>query len=447
MQSDQGELRRVDREKEDGLFLDERLEDDPFAELDREPRRRPRPRQRRQRRRGRGEARALLRTDAGRLLVGAVTLLFAATLIGLIALWPPQPHPSTPSQAFGGATLAATVDSASIVPCPGPVASDCRRIQVTPTEGPEAGKRESIDLGPVLSTPNVSAGAHVRVLRVAALPGSTASAQVTYQFVDFDRRSSLLWLAVAFAALVLVLARWRGLLALVGFAASLLIVIRFLIPGILAGTSPLEVSLIGALAAMFTTLVLTSGFGVQTLAAALGIGASLLFATLLGDLWAHIAHLNGLTSELAIVLPQSGIHVSLQGIVIAGMVIGALGVLADMAVTQASAVMALRKANPDLSARALYRGAFAVGRDHLAATINTLVLAYVGAALPLLLILQGTGVGLADALNTQDVAEPIIATLVGSIGLIAAVPLTTGLAALLARRLPPAALPEHLHAH
>jgi len=129
------------------------------------------------------------------------------------------------------------------------------------------------------------------------------------------------------------------------------------------------------------------------------------------------------------------------------MVIGALGVLADMGVSQASAVMALRRANPDYSPRQLYREAFAVGRDHLAATIHTLVLAYVGASLPLLLVLQSAHAGLFDAVNTQDVAEPIIATLVGSIGLIAAVPLTTGLAALLASHIPPAALPHDHHGH
>jgi uncharacterized membrane protein len=130
------------------------------------------------------------------------------------------------------------------------------------------------------------------------------------------------------------------------------------------------------------------------------------------------------------------------------MVIGALGVLADTGVTQASAVMALRRANPELGARAVYREAFAVGRDHLTATIHTLVLAYVGASLPLMLILSSANVTTGDALNVQDVAEPIVATLVGSIALLASVPLTTGLAALLVARVPPAALAGgHDHAH
>jgi uncharacterized membrane protein len=128
------------------------------------------------------------------------------------------------------------------------------------------------------------------------------------------------------------------------------------------------------------------------------------------------------------------------------MAIGALGVLADTAVTQASAVMALRHANPGLTPRELYHGAFRVGRDHLSATIHTLVLAYVGASLPLLLITRSTGVSLTDALSTQDIAEPVVATLVGCLGLICAVPLTTGLAALLVARVPADAL-DGAHAH
>ena len=148
-------------------------------------------------------------------------------------------------------------------------------------------------------------------------------------------------------------------------------------------------------------------------------------------------------------MTQQAAGVSLTGVVLAGMVVGALGVLADTAVTQASAVMALRRANPALDARALYRAASAVGRDHLSATIHTLVLAYVGASLPLLLLLRSSGSSATDALAGQDLAEPIAATLVGCAALVAAVPVTTALAALLTARVPPAALGDaHAgHAH
>jgi uncharacterized membrane protein len=198
---------------------------------------------------------------------------------------------------------------------------------------------------------------------------------------------------------------------------------------------------------MLVTIALTSGLGVQSLAGALGIAASLLLASLLGLLYVHLAHLTGQASELAITLTQANPGLSLQGLVLAGFVIGALGVLADMSVTQASAVMALRRANPDLGIRTLYQEAFVVGRDHLSATVNTLVFAYVGASLPLLLVFKTAGITFTDAINGQEVAESIVATLVGSIGVIASVPFTTGLAAVLASGIPADAVPVDDHGH
>jgi uncharacterized membrane protein len=421
---------------DEGPWEDLDPDEDPFADLDGR-------RRRRRSRRSPIQATTLARTGAGKLLIGAVAALLAATIAGLVALWPDSPETEGPTQAFGGPSLPATVDRAYTTRCPGPVAQECRRIDVTVNEGPDAGQPSTITLGPAAVTPNVEAGDEIRVVHVDVPRGADPRQVEPYQFVDYDRKGSLVWLAVGFAALVLLLARWRGLLALVGLGLSLLLVTKFMVPAILAGSSPLLVSLTGALAVMFLTLGLTSGVGAQSLAAALGIGGSLLLATLLGDAYVGIAHLNGYTGELSTVLGQSNAHVSLEGIVVAGIVVGALGVLADMAVTQASAVMALRRANPSLGARELYRGAFVVGRDHLSATIHTLVLAYVGAALPLLLVLRSSGVGTGDAFNSQDVAEPIVATLVGSIGLIAAVPLTTGLAAVLVARVPASALSEH----
>jgi uncharacterized membrane protein len=380
------------------------------------------------------------------------------TVIGLVTFWPSGSTQATTqpasgaaqsggTQAFGGSTLGATVDSSSTVDCQGPVPQSCRQIVVTPSEGPQAGTRQTITLGPSSVTPPIGVGDHIRVLHVPLPPGANPETVEQYQFVDFDRHGSLIWLAIGFGLLALLVARWRGALALIGLGLSLLLVVEFLVPAMLHGSSPVLVSLTAAFTVMFIMLVLTSGVSAQSLAAALGIAGSLALATLLADAYVHFSHLNGYTGELSNFITGSGLHVSLEGIVIAGMVIGALGVLADMAVTQASAVMALRRANPQLNARALYREAFAVGRDHLSATINTLVLAYVGATLPLLLVLNSAGVGAGDALNGQDLAEPIAATLIGSIGLIASVPLTTALAALLASRVPPGAIPEHAHAH
>jgi uncharacterized membrane protein len=384
-------------------------------------------------------ARRLAGTRWGRLLIACVVALALATLVGLCALWPSPGH-HRPSQAFGGKTYAAVVTTVRDVRCPGPTAQRCRQVSARLKDGPKRGSVAALDLGPSNLVSQYSRGDQVRVQPIAAPPGSHDAQP--YQFAGLDRRGTLRWLVILFAGLVVVLARWRGVLALAGFALSLLLIVKFLVPAILAGSPPLLVAFVGALAVMFITVGLTYGVSPQSAAAILGISASLLFAAVAGTIAVHAAQLDGRSSDLAIYLQQDDSRLSLQGVVLAGLVLGALGVLADMAVTQASAVMALRRANPELRARALFSGGFSVGRDHLIATTHTLVLVYVGATLPLLLVLQSAGVSTTDALNAQDVAEPIVATLIGAMALLLSVPLTTALAAALVSRVPPDALPD-----
>jgi uncharacterized membrane protein len=198
---------------------------------------------------------------------------------------------------------------------------------------------------------------------------------------------------------------------------------------------------------MLLTIPLVHGGGAKSLAACLGTAAALLLTLGLADLFTRLAHLSGFTSDEAVYLQSIG-GFSPRGLLLAGMVIGALGVLGDTTVTQASTVIALRRANPALGFASLVGHATSVGRDHIAATINTLVLAYAGAALPILIVFSIGGTSFGAAVNGESVAEPIVATLVGSIGLIAAVPLTTALAALLALHLPERRLRvEHAHVH
>jgi len=387
---------------------------------------------------GRG---ALLATAPGRLLVAAAGGLALLTVAGLVLLWPGA-LPGGRQEAFGGRSLGATVTTVREARCPGPVEQRCRTIVVRLSDGPDRGRTVRLDLGPTTATPALTTGDRVRVQRAAAGSGTS------YAFVDVDRRAPILWLAIALAVLAVLVARLRGLLALVGVVLSVGLVVWFLVPAILDGSDPVLVSVVAALAVMFVTLLLTYGPGAQSLAASVGIGLSLLLAALVGHLMVSAAHLDGRTGELQQLLVLGARGVSLQGIVLAGMVIGALGVLTDIAVSQASAVTALHHTDPSLGPRALYRGAFAIGRDHLSATIHTLVLAYVGAALPLILVMRDAHVGATDAINGQIVAEPVIATLVGAIALIAAVPITTALAALLIAPVPAGAIGAgHAHTH
>jgi uncharacterized membrane protein len=216
---------------------------------------------------------------------------------------------------------------------------------------------------------------------------------------------------------------------------SLGIVVLFVVPAILEGGPPLGVAVIGSLAILLVTIPLAHGLGPKAIAACLGTAAALLLTAGLAELATDLAHITGFSSDEATFLSAANEDLSIQGLLLAGIVIGALGVLGDLTVTQASVVMALRRADPTAGVGRLFREALEVGHDHIAATVNTLVLAYVGASLPVLLVFSVAGTSASDAVNSEIVAGEIVAILVGSIGLIAAVPITTGVAALLATRL------------
>lgn len=385
------------------------------------------------------EARHLLRTTSGRLLVGTVAAIALLTAIGLLALWP---HGGSPSSSGGlTRTVPATVERVIDKRCDPTLPQQCRSIVVT-----VEGRRVRIGLNLSRLSPVLAAGDAVRLTRGGNPDVQPPLGQrVHYEFSEVDRRGSLLWLGLVVVVFAAALLRWRGVLAVVGVALSIAIVVWFLVPAILAGRPALLVGLVAALTVMFVTLVLTNGIGAQTLAAALGVSATLGLTCMLAAIAVRFTDLGGVTDSALVSVRGWDDSISLRAITTAAMLIGALGVLADTAVTQASAVMALRRANPRFSARRLYQEALVVGRDHLSATIHTLVLAYAGAILPLLLILNSGHVATVDALNNTSIAEPIVATAVGCLALIASVPLATGLASLLVARLPVDALPEHHH--
>ena len=386
---------------------------------------------------------ALRETAAGRALLGFVITLAAAVLAGLIILWPSGDGPKLTGQRLPTHTEGAEVERIVERPCEGLPQTTCRTVDFRIESGIDEGKVSSFELqvAPPLD-PEIDVGDRIRVATQAAV----TNVQRSYRLADFDRRPALIWLAVAFAAMVVVIGRLRGALSLAGLLASLAIVLVFIVPAIGEGKSPVAVAIVGSLAVMLLTIALAHGLGLKSFAAMLGTAASLLLVALLAVAFTELAHLTGLSSDQAFTLSY-GLGVSLEGLLLAGMVIGALGVLDDVTVSQASTVLALRAANPDLRPRMLYRHAIDVGRDHASAAVNTLVLAYAGAALPILLIFTARDIGFAEAVNFELVAKEVVAMLVGSIGLIAAVPLTTALASLLAVRLPVEALPAADHGH
>jgi uncharacterized membrane protein len=232
------------------------------------------------------------------------------------------------------------------------------------------------------------------------------------------------------AAAVLAVGRWRGLTALLALGVSFLGLLFFIIPGILNGESPLLVAVVGAIAIMFAVLYLTHGVNVHTSVAILGTLLSLILTGAFGYLFTVLTRLTGFGSEDSVYLTISLGTVDVRGLLLAGIIIGALGVLDDVTITQSSTVEEL--AATATSRLELYRAASRVGRNHIASAVNTIVMAYAGASLPLLLLIAAGGRPAGQLISSELIAQELVRSAVGTIGLVAAVPITTGLATLVA---------------
>jgi len=371
------------------------------------------------------------------LLVAVLVPVALATLVGLWLTWPGSPPRGGVDVGFGQRPVQGEVLAAASAPCTSggagvggaAQAKKCISLGVRLTDGDSPGATIQQVLPDEPSTPRFTVGDHI----VLAYTGGNPSEAGSYQIQDFQRGTSMLWLAVLFAAAVLVLGRWRGLASLAALGFSFLVLVVYLFPAILTGESPVTVGVLAAGVIMFGVLYLTHGVCAQTSSAVLGTMVSLALIGALGSAFAAATRLTGLDDDTAKLIGVLGHGIDARGLLLAGMVIGALGVLDDVTVTQTSSVWELRRANPELGARALYTAALRIGRDHISSAVNTLVLAYTGAALPVLLVFSLSGQSFGTLVTVQDVAQEVVRTLVGSIGLVAAVPITTAIAALVAR--------------
>jgi len=386
------------------------------------------------------------RSNQKKVFIGVVAAIAVATLVGLAVLWPYGGSEFKLGTGPVGDTEKGEIQTVNSRECPPPRKGTCTDADVKIISGEESGKVVPIQISTGGPTAVYEVGDKVRVAKVKFAPAAdqfeASQIEPVYSLIDFERRAPMIWLALAFGLLVVLFGRLRGALSLVGLAASLGVVLLFIVPAILDGKPPLAVALVGSMAVMLITIALAHGLGPKSLAAILGTAFSLLLVGVMAVIFTGLTNLTGFSSEEATALAVSDSGISISGLLIAGIVIGALGVLDDVTISQASTVLALRAANPTQRFGALYRRAIDVGRDHVSATVNTLVLAYVGSSLPVLVILGSGQLGIVDAVNLEIIAKEIVATLVGSIGLIAAVPITTALAALMADTL----TDEQLHA-
>ena len=374
-----------------------------------------------------------------RIVVAAILIpLITAAVVTMIVLWPGGDLKVASYQ-----TATARGEVTALKACPDPK-DKCDEATVRLTTGPDKGKVVPIQVPQAGATPlPVKVGQSI-MLGVQDSP----TIANRYSYVDHDRSKSLLVLALIFAIAVVALSRWRGFAALIALAVTAVMLTQFILPAILTGENALVVAVVGGTVIMAIALFLTHGINAESSIALSGTIAALGLTVVLGWFFTKFCQLSGLASEGASAAKQLAPTIDLTGLLVAGMVIGALGVLDDVTVTQAAAVWELSAANPAATRRELMGAGLRIGRTHVASVVNTLVLAYAGAALPTLLVFAIQDLPGRIVLSTETVAMEVVRGLVGSLGIIAAVPLTTALAAMAVAdrsRDLVTAEPEHIH--
>jgi uncharacterized membrane protein len=372
-----------------------------------------------------------------RAVVAVLVPLVLATVVGLVVLWPTEPGPSVAGAERVDATIVDVYPCADVgaadpeSPEGEPPTEECFEALVAVDAGRDAGEEVLVPLPYGPGVPRFTPGDAVVL---GGIPDAPLESR--YEVLDFQRTTPLLLLAALFSLAVVALSRWRGVAALVGLGLSVGVLATFVLPALLAGEPPLAVAVVGSSAIMIITLYLSHGISVRTSVALLGTLISLTLTGLLGAYFTQAARFAGLADESSAYLGALESDIDVRGLLLAGLVIGALGVLDDVTVTQTAAVWEVARADPDATRPRLVGAGLRVGRDHVAATVNTLVLAYAGAALPVLLLFAVSGQGVVDTVTTELVAQEVVRALVGGLGIVAAVPVTTVLAALAVRERP-----------
>jgi uncharacterized membrane protein len=367
-----------------------------------------------------------------RITTTIVVVLGVMILAGMLAIgFGTKARPELEG-VLAGPVYDAEVTRTRIEACAGTTPRDnvyCHVVTIRLTQGPHRGEHRELEFSVTGNAAVLDRGDRIVVSQVTGAPPGQ-----DYQYADRQRRTPLVFLTIVFVLAVVALARWRGALALAGLAISLIVILTFIVPAILDGYDPLLVSVLGSAAIAYVALYLAHGFNSLATVALLGTLASLALIIGLSQVFTALADFSGVVGEDASVLRVLAGDIDVTGLLLGGIVIGALGALDDVTVTQASAVAELATSNPSHSRIQVYRSAVRVGRDHIASAVNTLALAYAGAALPTVLLFVLSRQSLGTVANSEVVAVEIVRTLVGSIGLVAAVPLTTWLAATVVTR-------------
>jgi uncharacterized membrane protein len=373
-----------------------------------------------------------------RIALAVIAPVGVLTLVALIMLWPPA-VPDAAETPESGEQFQAAVSAVDREQCPeapegepGAPAQEmdvngCGTATVRITEGDREGREVEVELPNGPGAPRLDKGDDVVLLHTENPEGGV------FSVVDHQRGTQMWVLAAAFVLAVVAFGRWRGVTALAGLGVTFALLLLFVVPAILAGEPPLLVAIVGSAAIMLTVLYLTHGIALSTSVAVVGTLLSFTLTGLLSWVAVSAMHLTGFADDASTFVGSTH-QVNMQGLLLAGIVIGSLGVLDDVTVTQAATVTELARANPAYRFRQLYGAGTRVGRSHIASVINTIILAYAGASLPLMILIAAGSQALGEVVTDQIIAQEIVRSAVATLGLIAAVPITTALAAATARK-------------
>ncbi|GAC01299.1 hypothetical protein GONAM_24_00550 [Gordonia namibiensis NBRC 108229] len=404
------------------------------------------------------------------LVIGTLAVTAVAVAIGMVVLWPSDSEHPVPTQfrsADGGSiqtvngevvdqfranclnpAAGSVLETADIPVNPvagGPCILNAVRfdsgevegrytVLEIPTKGAQSGAEPGPEGAPVpgsLAEPQAGQPTlHVGdAIRLSTVPGPEGN---RYTFFDFQRGTATIIWAILFIAAIVLVAAWRGFRSIIGLAFAFFVLGGFTLPAILDGSSPVAVAVVSSAVILFVVLYLAHGVSLRTSSALLGTLTSLVMAGLLSWLAIETMNLTGLSGDQTTNLQVYQGNISVSGLLLAGFIIGTLGVLNDVTITQASAAFELAAAG-EPTRLATFKAAMRVGRDHIASTVYTLVFAYAGSALPLMLLFSVAQQPLGGLLTTDVVAVELARSFVGGIAIALSVPLTTAIAAALCR--------------
>ena len=372
------------------------------------------------------------------LVLGPLALV---TLVGLVLLWPSasqSPEGPSPVQELDGVVIAVEPEECPADTSDGsPAPAVCGTVMVELEEAETGSTQVEVSIPDGPGAPEVAEGDAVVVAVAEGADGPI------YGIVDQQRSTQLWVLLLAFSLALIAFGRWRGVTALIGLAVTFGILLVFMVPAIIAGEPPVLVALVAASAITLVVLYLTHGVSLATTVAVVGTMAALALTAVLSELAVEALYLTGVTDDISMsVVDRYGVDA--RGLLVASIIIGSVGVLDDVTVTQSVTVTELGLANPAYRFRELYRAGSRVGRSHIASVVNTIVLAYAASSLPLIVLVVADNSSLGGIASTQLIAQEVVRSTVATLGLIAAVPLTTGLAALVT---PTAPEEVGVHAH